>query len=151
MIYGYKDLKGVIRVGDTVRAVPGKYNPCDMLIGGKAGTITHVYDNVFCINGCFHSYSKGSYLDLNPSPTWETLKVGDIIEHEYGDTRKVLAVLGNVFLMSFAHDRDKAGGWSTIAEAQRNGWKLKGADEPTEVTMAEVGKQFGRKVKIIKE
>ena len=67
MIYEYSELKGIIKVGDTVRAVPGKVNECHELQddGSNTQLITHVDDTYFMINGCRHKFKHANcYLEI---------------------------------------------------------------------------------------
>ena len=92
-------------------------------------------------------------------PTWETLRVGDILidedEQFSGDTdyqKTVLAVIGKVFILSeggnFEEPEDEM---FTIKKMKRRGYVIKdGKNEPSEVTMAEVCAKFGKNVKIKK-
>lgn len=155
MIYAYKDLKGVIKVGDIVRAVPGKPNACDKLEddGSNTAKILVVADHGFKINNCWHPFCNNSYLEIVTTPLWEHLKVGDTIVHPDGEEAEVLEVgaSGKTFLRSDWIDKTIARQWYTLAEAKKHGWTLKGADEtPLTVTHAEVEAKFGRKV-IIKD
>lgn len=64
--YEYSQLKGVIKVGNTVRAVKGKRNPCNELKndGSNTGKITEVHDEHFATNGCTHGYNENWYLEI---------------------------------------------------------------------------------------
>jgi len=55
-IYEYSELKGIIQVGDEVRAVPGRSNPCGQIRdnGSTTGIITKVTSGDFYINDCWH-------------------------------------------------------------------------------------------------
>lgn len=152
-IYNYSELKGVIKVGDRVRAVPGKANLCNELKkdGSNECTITEVGDSYFRINGCSHYFSDADYYleIIDDTPSWDTLKVGDVLVRNGQYSRTVLAVLGDVFLLS-GTSPTRTGAWYTKLEAQECGYTLKGAtDQPLEVTQAEVDAKFGRKVKIV--
>jgi len=62
----YKELKDVIKVGDEVRAIKGKDNPCAQLKNDGSDTqrITQVNGYGFRINGCYHSYTEYGYLEI---------------------------------------------------------------------------------------
>ena len=65
-VYKYSQLKGVLKVGDTVRAVKGKRNPCYKLKNDGSNTrqITVTGDDCFSIDGCIHAYIKDWYLEI---------------------------------------------------------------------------------------
>ena len=65
-IYEYQELKGVIKVGHRIRAVPGKNNPCNKIKndGSDEASITEVNDTRFFINGCLHSFDSGHFLEI---------------------------------------------------------------------------------------
>jgi hypothetical protein len=157
MIYKYSELKNRIKVGDKVRAAKGKYNPCSHLKddGLNIEEIMKVDDEGFSINGCRHDYGQDGYLDLNPSPSWETLKKGDFIERD-GEKRKVLGVLEDLVFVSRDDNFDKSDGYYYLkSELISNGWKVVGATAPEEMTeismrgrcfivsMDEVARKFG--------
>lgn len=155
MIKKYSELKGVIKVGDRVRAVEGKHNPCSELASDDSSeaTIEAVSDEYFSINTCTHYYSEAAYLDIiSHIPTWETLQVGDVIVDKDGSESTALAVLGEVFLKSMWNAPKVAHVWFHINEAQKNGWILKvPVTEIEEVTMAQIIEKFGHEVKIKKD
>jgi len=64
----YKELKNVIKVGDEVRAIEGKGNPCVKLKddGSNTQKITRVNEDGFSINRCYHSYTADGYLEIVP-------------------------------------------------------------------------------------
>lgn len=111
MIYSYADLKNVIKVGDTVRAVAGKKNPCSNLNndGSDTAKITEVGENVFRINGCGHSFSEGgAFLDLiRQEITWETLRTGDEVEDSNGVYNGVYTVLARIDNLVFLSKPDE--------------------------------------------
>ena len=159
MIYKYKDLKEIIKVGDKVRAVPGEINPCDKLNsdGSNEGEITEVCDGYFCINGCSHTYSKFWFLDLNPRRivTWENLQAGDKVKCG----KDILTIKGNVGTIFFLtmKDEDVERWWScmTAEEMEDVGYEIiqpeEKKEEVKELTMSDVEKLVGQKVKIVKE
>src|SRR3990167_4571899 len=153
MIYEYKELKGIIKVGDKVRAVPGKHNPCVELKddGSNEEEITDVCKDGFSIAFCKHFHTEHEWLEIvNKESTWDNLQVGDVIEGEYGDNAKVLAVIGDVFLRSGWNSMNTAYYWVTKKEAQRNGWKLQQPIQVKEVSLEEVAEKFGVPVEKIK-
>ncbi len=66
MIKKYSELKGVIKVGDEVRAVAGKFNPCEQLKndGSNIRKITAIDDDGFKINGCWHPFDRKEKTNL---------------------------------------------------------------------------------------
>jgi len=64
--YSYSELKGVIKVGDVVRAVSELNNSCGELQddGRNTARITRVNKNCFAIEGCSHSYEPYDFLEI---------------------------------------------------------------------------------------
>lgn len=154
-IYKYSELKDILRVGDEVRAVYGKRNDCNKLDkeGKKSAKITNIDDNGFKIDGCWHSFLSEAFLELFPrTPSWETLKVGDVIVSASGLEATVLEVGASrkTFLRSMWGIPDVANGWLTLKE--EGNWTLKSPiPEPPicEMTLAEVEQALGKKIKIV--
>jgi hypothetical protein len=95
------------------------------------------------------------FKDEHLEPITKTLRdmeVGDILVNERGSETKVLEVLINSFLMSCLSGFKNSWDWFTFEEAEEEGWKLKTQEEPEveEMTVADVCKELGREVKIIK-
>jgi hypothetical protein len=161
MIYSYEELKNVIKVGDEVRAVPGKYNPCAELNNDGSNTqkITKVDDEGFRINGCWHAYYSDRFLELLPSEiareiTWDNLEKGDVLEF-LGGKYTVLARLEDLVFLSSEH---RTPGTSpdiyTIHELQNFGHPIvqpEKEEKAEEMTLQEIEKVIGHKVKIVKE
>lgn len=163
MIYSFKDLKGVLKVGDTVRAVEGVENVCSELIcnGSNTQKITELEEDGFWINGCWHRFSENSFLEIIDPPrteiTWENLQAGDYLINKQEKKRKVLAIIGELLALSYGNYPGLFSEWSTLESIQKSGLTI---DQPTpapkmqfvrEVTMEEVCKQFGCEVRIKKE
>ena len=53
------------------------------------------------------------------------MKVGDILIDEDENEAKVLAILGEVFLISYWNDFNTSCNWYTFSEAERRYWELK--------------------------
>jgi len=94
--------------------------------------------------------------------TLDDLEVGDILVtsgpcfHE-GRERKVLTICGGVYFLSGVDTFTNYGGGYTIEEIKsmytlrpKERPKERPEDEPEEITMAQLEKELGRKVKIIK-
>jgi len=109
MEYSYAELKGKIKVGDRVRAINGKSNPCEKLISDGSNTqkITEVNDEYFRINGCLHRYHGHNHLEIVPK-TMEHAAYGDIIVTKGGDKRKVLGRCDDVVFLSSSSDYGEA-------------------------------------------
>lgn len=156
MIYSYEELKGKIKVGDSVRAVPGKHNNCRELNseGSNVQKITYIAENCVDINGCRHWYSEFGFLELIPSEiTWETLKKGDKVKRGLSE-RIVLARLEDICFLSNVINPDWYGSGYTISELQREGYTIvqpPKEEEISEMTVKDVEKLVGHKVKIVKE
>jgi len=83
--------------------------------------------------------------------TLDNLEVGDILVGKYGD-KKVLGICGLVYFLSNSDQFDATDSNYTIQEIRKR-FTLKKEEyqeEPEELTMAELEKEMGRKVKIIK-
>ena len=80
--------------------------------------------------------------------TLDDLEVGDILVGEYGN-KKVLGICGLVYFLSRTGNFNEAEGLYTIEEIKHM-HILKQQEEPEEITMAQLEKELGRKVKIIK-
>lgn len=120
MIYSYADLKNVIKVGDTVKAVAGKYNPCTKLnnYGSNTAKITEIYEDGFRINGCRHYFIDSNFLDLIPREiTWETLRTGDEVKDSNGVYTVLARIDDLVFLSKPDAPKESASFW-TISEVQ---------------------------------
>jgi len=79
-IYSYSELKGVIRVGQKVKAVKDKSNACSELLDGKTGIITKVDDDSIWINGCNHSFRPDNYLEIiSEEKTWENMSHRELL------------------------------------------------------------------------
>ena len=84
-------------------------------------------------------FTDGKKIDYAPwfrlayaEKNWDTLEAGDIIVNKYtGSKSKILAVLGDVFLMSCWDDFEYAVGWRTKTEAQKDGYTIENTT-PTE-------------------
>ena len=86
--------------------------------------------------------------------TLDDLEVGDILVDSGMELeRKVLAVCGLVYMLSYHGDFTRCSGAYTILEIKED-HTLKQEEgkeeEPEEITMAQLEKELGRKVKIIK-
>ena len=139
MIYEYSELKGIIKVGDKVRAVPGKANECALLENDGSNTqlITHVDGRYFYIDGCNHPYCDNSYLEIvEPPRSLENLKIGDILVAHYGE-KTVLGVCGRVFFLSFTDEPKRHGDTFTLEDMIAKGWTLKTEEPVTEYTLDE--------------
>lgn len=154
MIYSYAELKDKIQVGDTVRAVPEKLNPCSKLNndGSNTAKISRVDSNGFSINGCAHPYTFDFFLDLLLQEiTWDTLSVGDEVMNSSNTLRKVLAVLGDVVGVSRTLDLREFDSWHTKITLQEVGYIIVQPTLPTPqktfLTMDEIAKKFGVDVK----
>lgn len=162
MIYSYADLKGIIKVGDKVRAVPGKRNGCDELNsdGSNEQTITHVSEYNFHINRCVHWYGDDDiFLDLNPEPTeitWDTLKVGDWISN--GKTkREVMAVVGEL-VAYYSFEITRLIDWASKLQLSQSEFFIiqptPAPKQKTTLSMDDIATKFGIDVKdleIVKE
>lgn len=159
MIYSYAELKGKIKVGDTVRAVAGKPNSCGKLNDGGSNTaeITKVTDDLFYINDCFHFYYESSFLEILVEPadepserivTWENLQKGDEILDGNGKSRTILARIEDLVSLS-CYGSDHHYNWCSIQQLRDNGYKIKTDKPKRKVTLAEIAEKFGEEVEIV--
>ena len=146
--YPYSQLKGIIKVGDIVSAVPGKKNRCDRLLDNGRNTqkITRVNDIWFYIDECFHSYNETGYLRIHTvSPkTVRDAQVGEVVvekDDEFG--RVVLERLENTVFLSEDGYFHRTSHWITL-DGLIKYYTLKGAEpEPKELTLKDISKKFG--------
>lgn len=131
MIYSYDQLKNKIKVGDEVRAVKDKTNPCGELNndGSNFQKITGVSDDGFDINGCYHFFDdKHYYLEIIEQPkTFDNLEVGDILINKYGDQTVVLGICGRVHFLSVKNNPEEcdANIMYTATELKNIGYTIK--------------------------
>lgn len=172
MIYSYSQLKGKIKVGDKVRAVEGKYNPCAELEndGSNEREITFVDHESFLIDGCYHSFvdnEEDCFLEIietnqptmtneREEITWDTLKEGDYVEETYGERRKVLGRVNSVIFLS-RNSIHSPNHWETTYHSGYHIEELKHANytivqpdkQPRKVTLAEIAEKFGEEVEVV--
>lgn len=155
MIYSYADLRKVIKVGDTVKAVAGKNNHCNKLNkdGSNKGKITEIDEDGFRINGCRHFFVDGAYLDLiRKEVTWETLRTGDEVKDEDG-VYTVLARIDDLVFISRPDAPKDSGPFYTISEMKEIYTIIQPKQEEEEVlmTVAEIAKKLNiPNLKIVK-
>jgi len=157
-IYSYAELKGKIKVGDKVRAVKGKTNPCSNMLlddGSNTAKVTEVFDDGFYINDCCHAYAEGSFLELlTEEKTLDTVDVGDVVVGKDGDERTVMDTSKNGTVL-FLSQRDCPLYFHLPMirqELKDKGFTVKQSTpvpEPKETTLEEVSKTLGYPVKII--
>jgi len=151
-----KDAKE-FKVGDRVRVI-NSLEPIYMSVEvGKIGKVVdHRWscgeevrvsvDFKYCHQTCAPSQLQLVSTDL------DTLQEGDVvIESDNGDDRVILGVCGKGYLLSVCESKEYAGGWYTAKELEDNGYKVKGVEdeEETPMTVEEVSKLVGKKVKIV--
>ena len=83
--------------------------------------------------------------------TLKDLEYGDIVIDLYNNERKVLAVLNECYLLSFKNVFEKAAEEWHYKELEKLDYQIKGKSEPKEMTVAEISKELGYEIKIIKE
>jgi len=78
------------------------------------------------INGVLENQHTFIEQNLTPvEPSIDTLCVGDVLVDKAGVESKVLAMLGDCFLLSYYKVFNKSGDWFTKEEAKENGWEVK--------------------------
>ena len=86
--------------------------------------------------------------------TWDNLEVGDMLIDHLNRKRRVLGVCGEIIFYSHIQYMDRSSlerefkhsiGW---LKDRSNGWRIR--EEVKELTMKEVCRELGRKIKIIK-
>lgn len=159
MIYSYAELKGKIKVGDTVRAVAGKNNQCNELNndGSNTRVITKVNDEFFWINGCFHGYYADYFLEIVEEPTdepservvtWENLQKGDVISDENNE-QTILARIEDIVSVSYSNEKTYHHHWYSIEQLKQNGYKPEPLKQKHKVTLAEIAEKFGEEVEVV--
>lgn len=123
------------KIGDRVRLTRN----CDGDKKGDTGILTSKDGKCWYIEG-METFHSEDHLEL-AAPSWDNLQVGDVVVDKTNEAM-VLAVLGNVFLISYWSNFERVNFWATIAEAQVYGWTLKDSetDDITELTLEEVAK-----------
>lgn len=154
--YSYAELKGRLKKGMRVSAVPGKSNMCDQLKddGSNEGVITRVEEDYFYINGCFHSINPNYFLSVDLELTWETLAKGGSVFDENGIEQKVIERLGEIVFLSDVEDpefhwENRYSDTWTIDDLKVEGYTLsipQESKEVVELSMDEVAEKFGKKV-----
>ena len=130
----------------------GEVLPSKILGVDSSGSVTHlVYDshgdhNDSCSCGDLHHLYVVRY-----GKTFENIEAGDILLDNDGDETMVLATLPGVVMLSDFNSFDSINEWMLIKELKQRGWTVKQHEEPIqEMTVADVEKLVGKKVKIIK-
>lgn len=167
MIYSYNQLRNVIKVGDKVRAVEGKYNPCAELEndGSNEREITFVDHESFLIDGCYHSFvdnEEDCFLEIietnqptmnkeREEITWDTLKTGDLIQSKHGETHKILARADDLIAISYTHAHTEFFAWLTSEECKKYNTIVQPNEPktPRKVTLAEIAEKFGEELEVV--
>lgn len=157
-IYTYPQLKGKIKVGDTVSAVMDKGNPCDNLAddGSNKQKITEVSETGFKINGCPHTYEYANFslfIHDDEPKTLDMVDVGDVVVLGK-EERMVLdkSPNGTVLFLSATDVFEHSGDIFTRQELFDNGYTVKQGPQPVIMTREEAEKELskdGKQVKIV--
>jgi len=155
-IYSYAEYLPIAKVGDVVKEADRIGFRCDAFLTGKHRKVIEVSMRGFKLEGCPTRHNETNcYLEIVSSParipTWETLAVGDEVRDRDGIKRKVLAINGDLFAFSFPDSHIYAS-WKVKQDARENGWSLVTPPvepEVQEMTVEEVSKLVGKKVKIV--
>lgn len=134
--------------GDKVRVVASTFSGAaeEKNLIGKVCTVYRAWSPRLDRYYIYHKNNK--LFNFNESDlelvekTWDTLEAGDVIEDLHGSTSRVLAVCGEVFLRSMRSDHDSVGGWYTIAEAKKDGWKIQQPTTSEPETIEILGKTY---------
>lgn len=83
------------------------------------------------VGNLFTPYIHWSELEpYQPVKTFETLQVGDLVQNEYGNYRRVLGVCGEVYLLSSVSEEKKSdhlkrgGSFFTVFELKEDGFTI---------------------------
>ncbi len=142
------------KIGDKVKVID-RTNPIYMDVEiGEIGEVIGFDDRWDCpraikvnFNRC-HQTCEQSQVE-HVSKTLHTLQEGDLVRL-YGDERTVIAVCGRAYLLSVYGNQEHAGAWYTAKELEDEECEVKGAeDEETPMTVEEVSKLVGKRVKIV--
>ena len=137
----------MFKVGDKVKYINSDgYIPVNSI-----NTITKIDNSNVPYNLGNGDWVRESSIVL-AEKTWDTLEVGDIIVNTQGAKAMVIDVFPNSFVRSWWGNFNESYGIYSKKEAQKNGWRIKGAVTETvkEMTLKDVEKLVGSKVKIIK-
>jgi hypothetical protein len=158
MIYSYAELKGRIKVGDKVRAVPGNKHGCVELSKGMIREITEVTDDHFCINDCWHEYDDDCYLDLltDEPRTLDNLQEGDQVKNDIGVKTVLFVLKPGLYVMSFSDQPNKVDTIFTTKSLEYSGYTLvqpAPPQEPLTLTLKEISEQHynGRPITIVEQ
>ena len=167
MKYQIKDLRGVIRVGDEIKFEIGEFKE------ERKEKVIDISPTDFITqddhkNLCFYPFSSSLEVELIQNPiTWETLREGDEIKFvgslykplewpKVGEVIKVIGRSGQVIFMDFNIPNHSAA--NTIKRLEENGYVIvqpenitNPEEEVLEMTVKDVEKLVGKKVKIVKE
>lgn len=139
--YKLSELKGVLKVGDKVKAYW-----CDRTSTDGIGAITGIdmQDNTFYINGCQHSFGGLSELTIIFEPkTMDNLEVGDVLVNN--DNRleyKVQAVSGELIFYSAPNKFNRSESFYHVEEI-KSYFTLKNQD-PKPETIEINGKKYNK-------
>ena len=82
--------------------------------------------------------------------TWDTLEAGDIVVDTDEREAMIMDVFPNSFIRSYWRNFNESSGTCSKKLAQALGWTIKGTETVKEMTLEDVEKLVGSKVKIIK-
>lgn len=136
-----------------------------LLVGGacvrtgavKAGTeieITSKTNSGYyfdALDGSHNCWEPESSFELIERTAMEDIQKDDIIIDPEGDERKVYGRAGDIiFVDDGANDERYDADIYHVKRLTRDGWTFKTEEDVTEMTVAEVEKELGKKVKIVK-
>ncbi len=166
MIYSYPELKGVIKVGDKVRAVKGKTNSCQFLQSDSEGEVISIRNDEFELRfsfpapkesatgwgntyACVHSFrDEVNFLEIiEPEEPYKPM-VGDVIQLE-----AVVDLVGqdgsdNTYF-SFKGERPGSCLHAASKECMIHVTLLSRPTPPRKVTRAELEKLVGGEFEIV--
>ena len=135
----------MFKVGDKVKYIKSNgYFPVNSIhtIAGIDGT-----GSPYCLDD--NHWVKESSITL-VEKTWDTLEVGDIVVEKGGAKAMIIDVFPNSFVRSFWRNFNESGGVYSKKQAQDEEWTIKGIETVKEMTLEDIEKLVGSKVKIIK-
>ena len=134
------------KIGDKVKYISDSYFPLNSIhtiTAIKKSCLLYLLDN--------KCWVKESII-TTAEKTWDTLAVGDIIVNTDEEETMIIDVFPNSFVKSYWGNFNQSSDIYSKKEAQTAGWTIKGAviDPVKEMTLEDVEKLVGSKVKIIK-
>ena len=140
------------KVGQQVKIIGNHYDDGTQTVNqsnvGKIGTVEqNDFSNSYPYYIGFSDIGYNIFIESDLAPvvkSLETLEVGDVVLDRYKYEKTVLAVLPNLYALSWLNDPESFSNWWTLHELQKY-YTLKDTTEPvtTELTPEAIAEKFG--------